>query len=118
MYLVACGPAIQLHLYLTFQKFKDFIAKSRTEAEQAEVNIPEIERLINSANNKSDEADGSLGDSLERALKAQNTADKASNTANRAKQVGLAKMPFNLCLGTIVVLPSSPSPSQLRRLVD
>ena len=73
-----------------FQKFNDIIDSSRAEAERAEANIPEIERLINSANNKSDEANGHLSDAQDRADDAQSNAELAYDTANRTQQVSLS----------------------------
>ena len=69
------------------QKFNEIIDSSRAEAELAEGNITEIERLISSANNKSDEATANLGDAQEKAEKAASTADAARDTANRTQQV-------------------------------
>lgn len=77
------------NLHLPFQKFNEVIDSSRAEAERAEANIPEIERLINSANNKSDEASGTLGDAQESAEKAQSTAERAQDTAERTREVKL-----------------------------
>jgi len=68
------------------KKFNEVIDSSRAEAERAEANIPEIERLINSANNKSDEASGTLGDAQESAEKAQSTAERAQDTAERTRE--------------------------------
>ena len=78
------------YLHLSFQKFNEIIDKSKAEADRAEANIPEIERLINLANNKSDEANANLGDAQERAEQAQSTAKEARDTADRAKQVSAA----------------------------
>lgn len=75
---------------LIFQKFNEIIDSSRAEAERAEANIPEIERLITSANNKSDEANGHLSDAQDRADDAQSNAELAYDTANRTQQVSLS----------------------------
>lgn len=84
---------------LTFQKFNDVIDSSRAEAERAEANIPEIERLISSANNKSNEATDKLGDAKDRAEKAQSIAEQARETANKTQQVRKTQAlpPSSLC---------------------
>ena len=74
-------------MFLTFQKFNEIIESSRAEAERAEANISEIERLINSANNKSDEATAQLGNAQDRAEQAQSTAGLAGDTAKRTQEV-------------------------------
>lgn len=74
-------------LQLAFQKFNEIIDSSRAEADLAEANITEIERLISSANNKSDEATENLGDAQELAKEAASTAEKARDTANATQQV-------------------------------
>ena len=74
-------------LILTFQTFNEIIDSSRAEADLAEANITEIERLISSANNKSDEATANLGDARELAEEAASTAEGARDIANQTKQV-------------------------------
>ena len=74
-------------LILTFQKFNEIIDSSRAEADLAEANITEVERLISSANNKSDEAAANLGDAQELAEEAASTAEGARDIANQTQQV-------------------------------
>ena len=49
-----------------------------------------IERLISSANNKSDEATGILGHARKSAQNAMAVAEEAEKAAGRAKEVGSA----------------------------
>ena len=72
------------------QKFNEIINKSRSEAERAEENVQEIERLISSANNKSDEATVILGLARKSAQNAMAVAEEAEKAAGRAKEVGSA----------------------------
>lgn len=72
---------------VTFQKFNEIIDNSRAEAVLAEANITEIERLISSANNKSDEASANLGDARDLADEAASTAEGAHDIANQTQQV-------------------------------
>ena len=89
-------------LILTFQKFNEIIDRSEAEANLAEANITEIERLISSANNKSDEATVNLGDAQELAEEAASTAEGARDIANQTQQVrsGLSEFenPILSCL--------------------
>ena len=52
--------------------------------------MQEIERLISSANNKSDEATGILGHARKSAQNAMAVAEEAEKAAGRAKEVGSA----------------------------
>lgn len=65
------------------KKFNEIIDTSRAEADRAEANTTEIERLISSANNKSDEAAVTLETTENLARKAKTIAGEASETANR-----------------------------------
>lgn len=72
---------------ISLQKFNSIIEKSRKDAEKAEENIPEIERLIELANKKSDKATENLGDAQKLSSEAKDKANEAKTTAQDAQKV-------------------------------
>ncbi|EDO36523.1 predicted protein, partial [Nematostella vectensis] len=105
----------------TMQKFNEIIENSRKEAEKAEQNIPEIERLIASANAKSDNATASLGDAQQVAGEAKDKAGQAQKTADaaRMKAEKIRIEAQNLTLPTDTVsTPAKRAADKLQELKD
>ena len=65
------------------QNFTKIVNESRAKAEKAKENLPEIRRLIASANNNTDQANDEIGD-------ARNVVKDANDIADRGTQTSLA----------------------------
>ena len=72
------------------QNFNDLVSKGRKDADEAKELIPEIKRLIASANNKTDRANEEIGNSEDDVKQAVELADLALKTSKDTTEVSMA----------------------------
>lgn len=69
------------------QNFNDLVSKGKKDADEAKELIPEIKRLIASANNKTDRANKEIGNAEDNVKQAIELADLALKTSKDTTEV-------------------------------